>query len=74
MRRALWLTVLAVSMISRSASAQAPSVSEHGQACLDCHSSSTPGIVKQWRERSHAKSRRGLLFLPSGQRQRSGNL
>ncbi len=30
-------------------------VSPEGQACLDCHSSSTPGIVEQWRESAHAK-------------------
>ncbi|MGA3318642.1 MAG: hypothetical protein ABSC64_19670, partial [Candidatus Korobacteraceae bacterium] len=32
-----------------------PKISPEGQACLDCHSSSTPGIVQQWRESSHAK-------------------
>jgi len=32
-----------------------PQVSPEGQACLDCHSSSTPGIVEQWRESAHAK-------------------
>ena len=30
-------------------------VSAEGQACLDCHSTSTPGIVEQWRESAHAK-------------------
>lgn len=30
-------------------------VSPEGQACLDCHSSSTPGIVEQWRQSAHAK-------------------
>ena len=30
-------------------------VSPEGQACIDCHSSSTPGIVEQWRESAHAK-------------------
>ena len=42
-------------------------VSAEGQACLDCHSSSTPGIVEQWREsacrvsaaRGGAESERG---------------
>ena len=32
-----------------------PKISPEGQACLDCHSSSTPGIVQQWRESSHAR-------------------
>ena len=32
-----------------------PQVSPEGQACLDCHSTSTPGIVEQWRESAHAK-------------------
>jgi hypothetical protein len=32
-----------------------PQVSAEGQACLDCHTSSTPGIVEQWRESAHAK-------------------
>jgi hydroxylamine dehydrogenase len=31
-----------------------PQVSPQGQACLDCHSSSTPGIVEQWRASAHA--------------------
>ena len=29
-------------------------VSSDGQACLDCHNSSTPGIVEQWRGSAHA--------------------
>ena len=33
-----------------------PKVSPEGQACLDCHSTTTPGIVTQWRESSHAKT------------------
>jgi len=56
MRPVLWLAVLAVAMMSPSASAQAPKVSEHGQACLDCHSTTTPGIVQQWNGSAHAKS------------------
>ena len=32
-------------------------VSAEGQACLDCHSTSTPGIVEQWRESAHAKNK-----------------
>jgi len=30
-------------------------VSAEGQACLDCHSNSTPGIVEQWRDSAHAR-------------------
>jgi hydroxylamine dehydrogenase len=30
-------------------------VSAEGQACLDCHSSGTPGLVEQWRESAHAR-------------------
>jgi len=30
-------------------------VSAEGQACLDCHSGSTPGIVAQWKSSAHAK-------------------
>jgi hydroxylamine dehydrogenase len=37
------------------AHAQAPVVSTNGQQCLDCHSSTTPGIVEQWKSSAHAK-------------------
>jgi hypothetical protein len=30
-------------------------VSPELQVCLDCHSSTTPGIVARWRESTHAK-------------------
>jgi hydroxylamine dehydrogenase len=33
----------------------APAVSSAAQECLGCHSSSTPGIVAQWRESPHAR-------------------
>jgi hydroxylamine dehydrogenase len=33
------------------------SVSTEGQACLDCHSTSTPGVVEQWKESAHAKAK-----------------
>jgi hydroxylamine dehydrogenase len=36
--------------------AQAPQISEVGKTCLECHSSTTPGIVDQWRSSAHAKS------------------
>ena len=35
--------------------AQAPTVSPGGQQCLDCHRSTTPGVVEQWRGSAHAK-------------------
>ena len=35
--------------------AQAPAVSTNGQQCLDCHSSTTPGIVEQWKSSAHAR-------------------
>ena len=35
--------------------ADSPQVSEDGKACLECHSSSTPGIVEQWQSSTHAK-------------------
>jgi len=51
MRVAVFLNSL---LICSVAVAQ-PKISPEGQACLDCHSSGTPGIVQQWRESSHAK-------------------
>jgi hypothetical protein len=48
--------------------ADSPQVSEEGKACLECHSSSTPGIVEQWQSSTHAKKRRGLFFLPPAER------
>jgi len=51
MRLVAFLTLLLFPLIT-VARAQ---VSAEGQACLDCHSSSTPGIVEQWRESAHAK-------------------
>ncbi len=41
--------------IAMSGQAQAPAVSAAGQQCLDCHSSTTPGIVEQWKSSAHAK-------------------
>ncbi len=29
-------------------------VSKEAQACLDCHANSTPGVVEQWRQSTHA--------------------
>ncbi len=35
--------------------AQAAKVSPEGQECLECHGSTTPGIVAQWRASGHAR-------------------
>jgi hydroxylamine dehydrogenase len=35
--------------------AQVSAVSSAGQQCLDCHSSTTPGIVEQWKSSAHAR-------------------
>ena len=35
--------------------AQTPQISEAGKACIECHSSSTPGVVEQWQSSAHAK-------------------
>ena len=51
MRFAGFLSLLLFSLITVAH----PQVSTEGQACLDCHGSSTPGIVEQWRESTHAK-------------------
>jgi hypothetical protein len=34
-----------------------PQVSPAGQKCLDCHESTTPGAVEQWRQSRHAAAR-----------------
>jgi hydroxylamine dehydrogenase len=39
-----------------STAAQTPKVSPEGQKCLECHSTSTPGIVGQWSSSAHAKA------------------
>ncbi|BDG07954.1 multiheme c-type cytochrome [Anaeromyxobacter paludicola] len=36
-------------------------VSKGSQACLDCHASTNPGIVQQWRESGHARKGVGCL-------------
>jgi hypothetical protein len=49
-----------------------PQVSEEGKACLECHTSSPPGIVEQWQSSTHAKkartvfpaTRRARMILP----------
>ena len=49
MRVVVFLSFLVIQLIAVAQE------SPEGQACLDCHSSSTPGIVEQWRESAHAK-------------------
>ncbi len=55
MRFASVVAVFAVVLLAGSAGAQAPKVSPAGQQCLDCHSSTTPGVVAQWRSSAHAR-------------------
>jgi hypothetical protein len=33
-----------------------PQMSKAGQQCIECHSSSTPGAVEQWRGSAHAQA------------------
>jgi hypothetical protein len=50
------LSILVLSLaVTTLSHAQVPAVSAAGQQCLDCHSSSTPGIVEQWQSSAHAK-------------------
>ncbi len=35
--------------------ARKPKISVQGQACLDCHTTSTPAIVQQWKDSRHYK-------------------
>jgi hydroxylamine dehydrogenase len=43
-------------LLSPSAFADHPQVSEAGKACLECHGKSTAGIVEQWQSSAHAKN------------------
>ena len=61
MRRILLLVLLFSASIALAQRPKAPAaakmrVSAEGQACLDCHSGTTPGIVAQWKESAHARS------------------
>ena len=48
---------LVLSLLSAPmAPADKQAVSAEGQACLDCHRDSTPGIVAQWQSSAHAKA------------------
>jgi len=42
-------------------------ISADGQACIDCHSGSTSGIVEQWAGERPRQEERGLLLVPSRQ-------
>lgn len=60
MRRTLLLVLLfavstAFAQKPKAPAAPQPRVSAEGQTCLDCHSSTTPGIVEQWKESAHAR-------------------
>jgi uncharacterized protein with PIN domain len=48
------LTLAAFLALATWASGQQPKISPEGQQCLECHSTSTPGIVEQWKESRHA--------------------
>jgi hydroxylamine dehydrogenase len=52
------LTASIVSLVAQAPASKgaAPKVSEAGQECLDCHSTSTPGLVAQWRGSPHANA------------------
>jgi hydroxylamine dehydrogenase len=55
MPRIALLAVFAALTALAAAPAQTLKISEEGQKCLDCHSSSTPGLVEQWRSSAHAR-------------------
>ncbi len=53
--RSLSVLIVAAAVLAAPAfSAPAPKVSTAGATCLACHSTSTPGIVAQWRSSAHA--------------------
>lgn len=54
MRSTSWL--LAAMFLSAPVSVQTQKISPEGQKCLECHGSSTPGIVSQWNSSAHAKA------------------
>jgi hypothetical protein len=47
--------VVLLLILAAAVQAQAPKVTPAGQQCLDCHSSTTPGVVEQWRDSAHAR-------------------
>jgi len=60
MRRLLLLVILSLSIPlladEKPAKKPAPKISQEAQACLECHSSTTPGIVDQWQHSAHAEA------------------
>ena len=55
MRPMIGIVTVLILAVCGQAQAQAPAVSPAGQQCLNCHSSTTPGVVQQWRGSAHAK-------------------
>jgi hydroxylamine dehydrogenase len=49
------LAILLIFIAATSLHAQTPQISKEGKACLECHASTTPGIVEQWQTSAHAK-------------------
>lgn len=55
MRFRFLVGLLAAASMGVSAYGQAPQISPAGQQCVDCHATTTPGAVEQWRSSAHAK-------------------
>ena len=55
MRFRICIALLSCLSFSATSKAQKTAVSEEGQQCLACHSSTTPGLVEQWQSSAHAK-------------------
>ncbi len=52
----IWLlSVLLIFPAATVPHAQTSPISKEAKACLECHASTTPGIVEQWRTSAHAK-------------------
>jgi hydroxylamine dehydrogenase len=51
-----WLLSVPVLIASSFASPQPPQISPEGQQCIECHGTTTPGVVEQWRGSAHAKA------------------
>ncbi len=49
------LPILLIFLAGSFLHAQTPQISVAGKACIECHSSSTPGVVEQWQSSAHAK-------------------
>jgi hypothetical protein len=53
----LTVSVAVSAQTSKTPPQAKPKVSTSAQQCLDCHSTSTPGIVEQWRGSARAWAR-----------------